>query len=154
MSDQLLGILLGGILTVIGGFAGTAYLRWRDVTREKERTHSDLVAAERIVIHELSQNWSFLKNMIGGEIPPTDLTESSYRSVELVIARHLPKDVRSVVSRTYSFVAPANSIIGKIRATSAKTPEDMGKLSFLCQRTFEANQAMKRHLIETLKDEV
>ena len=154
MSDQLLGILLGGILTVIGGFAGTAYLRWRDVTREKERTHSELVAAERIVIHELSQNWSFLKNMIGGELPPTDLTESSYRSVELVIARYLRKDVRSVVSSAYSFVAPANSIIGKIHATSAKTPVDMGKLSFLCQRTFEANQAMKRHLIETLKDEI
>jgi hypothetical protein len=151
--NELLLVLLGGGLTVVGGFLGTAYLRWRDIRRENREVRDQLIAAIRIVRHELTRNGSYLHSVIVMQAPPTiDLTESNYRSVQLVLARHLPGTVRSAVAFSYTVLPTANDAFEVMRSTAGAT-SPLEALKKIQEYIEMANQLLFDHLTKELKAE-
>jgi hypothetical protein len=95
MYPQLVATLVGGGLTLIGGFAGTLFWRWRDGRQEDRKSTRHLVGAINLVLAELAANHTVLERAVdhsqtGGRLHVLD---HAYRQVELELAERLPATV-------------------------------------------------------------
>jgi len=108
----VVGAIVGGILTVVGGFLGVLWVRKRDEADADKR----FVAAVTIVLDELGVNEINIKHLVGQSVGQLEVYDSAYRSVELILANRLPTDDRRLVAEAY---APLRSRwAGEVRASS------------------------------------
>ena len=97
--------LLGGGLTVVGGFLGALLLRWLDRQAVERRAEQEYHAAAALVSDELAANIETLKVTLGHDpdsIP--ELENAVYRDRQLILAQRLPPDVREALGAAYIYV--------------------------------------------------
>ena len=101
---QLVATLIGGALTLVGGFAGTLFWRWRDHSREEHKSKTQLVGAINIVLSELAANRVILKRAVENQQTVGELrvSDDSYRQVELLLAERLPPTAGLTVFQAYA----------------------------------------------------
>jgi hypothetical protein len=104
MNPQLAGTLVGGALTLIGGFAATLFWRWRDGRREDRKSKRQLAGAINIVLAELAANHAIIERAVEHEQAAGELrvADHSYRQVELVLAERLPATVGQWLFEAYA----------------------------------------------------
>jgi len=110
---MLADILIGGACTLAGGFGGAWFLTWLEGRRESERATKDLNAALLVVAHELTENvaWLDIKLKAPDGATAIPLDESSYRRVQLTLAKELPGPLAHDLGLAYSLVVAAEQHI-------------------------------------------
>lgn len=93
------GVVLGGLLAIAGGLAGSILLGRMDDARERTRSHAQHVAAVRAVVFELSADWVVALHG-GGSLTTT----SAYDTVLLPLFSELPAAVATEVSQAYALI--------------------------------------------------
>ncbi len=97
-------LVLGGLLTVAGGFISNLLLRQRDAALASTQSRKELVGAIRVAYHDMLTNVTLIDEMlrVGHPQPePRHLTGASYRGVEIILARELPKEVYDQLGKAY-----------------------------------------------------
>jgi len=100
--DALAGALVGGVLTGIAGFLGILYVRGKDKADE----HIRFLGAVRVVLDELGANEVNIEALIGQPFGRFEVYDTTYRSVELLLANYVRRDDRRRLAEAY---APARS---------------------------------------------
>src|SRR5437660_526231 len=97
--------LLGGALTIVGGFLATLLIRWLDDRREERRADREFRAAAILVDDELAANLGMLKAAVnsGSTDFAPELQSEVYRAHQLALTLGLPPDVRTSVATAYSW---------------------------------------------------
>jgi len=97
--------LLGGGLTIVGGFAATIFIRWLDDRREDRREDRQFRAAAVLVDDEMKANLSMLQASVNNRSTDyaPELQSEAYQSHRLILALRLPRDVQASVARAYSW---------------------------------------------------
>jgi hypothetical protein len=98
------GVILGGVVTIIGGFAGSIFLARRDDAREQAHQRMEHAAAVKAVVFELSANVIVASAGRGTAIAST----KAYDSLLLPLFHTLPPDVATKVALAY----PLTSVVG------------------------------------------
>lgn len=152
MSEAFWQTVLGGALSVLGGFVGTWFIRWRDGVRDARRRRDKLIAAIRVVRYELSSNAAGIASLISnisGMLLPIDVRDRNYREVQFVLARELPQTLREQVARAYEtmFVATAN--LDAMRKRGGASVEEVKAVRRIGDQMSAANE----YLTKTLKTE-
>jgi MFS family permease len=103
-SAQLLATVIGGAMTLVGGFLGTQFWRWRDHSREERKAKAQLVGAINIVLSELAANRVILKRAVANQQTVGELrvSDDAYRQVELLLAERLPATAGLTVFQAYA----------------------------------------------------
>lgn len=101
--DALAGAIVGGLLTGIAGFLGIVYVRGK----ERDDQHTRFLAAVRVVLDELGANETNIAALIGQAFGRFEVYDSTYRSVELLLANYVRRDDRRLLAQAY---APARSL--------------------------------------------
>jgi len=96
----VVGALLGGVLTVIGGLLATMWLARREDKREEKRQHQRHVTAVRIVVLELKHNVAALiMRATGGR---AEMSSAGISSLAADFYALVPDDLASDVAWAYS----------------------------------------------------
>lgn len=94
------GVILGGVLTIVGGVAGSILLARRDDARERARRRIEHEAAVRAVVFELSANIIVASSGRGTVTAST----KAYDALMSPLYHSLPPDVASKVGLAYSLI--------------------------------------------------
>ena len=109
MTNELLATLLGGTLTLAGGFFGWIGQQAYETMRRRRQARSDLIAAIRLVRYELTTNITFLDGLMHPSAPRirfAELLDTNYRSVQSVFVLGLPDALRTDLANLYSVDIP------------------------------------------------
>jgi hypothetical protein len=101
--DALVGAIVGGVLTGVAGFLGILYVRGKD----KGDEHTRFLAAVTVVLDELGANETNIAALIGQAFGRFEVYDTTYRSVELLLANYVRRDDRRLLAEAY---APARSL--------------------------------------------
>ena len=103
MSDALVGGVVALAGTVIG-FAGAIAIRSLDIRRQEAEARSQLVGYITTVISELAMNHTILSHVVENKSNEGELTvsDSAYRSAELLLARDLTWEALEEVYKAYA----------------------------------------------------
>ncbi len=96
--DALVGAVVGGVLTGVGGFLGIRYVQGRSDKEAEQRFRGALL----IVLDELGVNEINIENLIGQTFGPAEFYDQTYRSVELILATRLRTVDRQLLAATYA----------------------------------------------------
>ena len=102
--EGLIGTVVGGVLSVLGGFFATLWIRSRDNAAVQRRADDEFQAATVVVVDEMNANIATLEVTLHHDqnsIP--ELHDSVYRDRQLVLALRLPPDVRSALADAYIY---------------------------------------------------
>ncbi len=99
--------LVGGILALAGtllGFLGALAIRRLDIRRQEAEARGQLVGYITTVISELAMNHTILSHVVENKSNEGELTvsDSAYRSAELVLARDLTWKALEEVYKAYA----------------------------------------------------
>lgn len=154
MSEAFWQTVLGGALSVLGGFAGTWFIRWRDGVRDARRRRDELIAAIRVVRYELSSNAAGIASLISnlsGMLLPIDVHDRNYREVQFVLARELPAALREQLARAYETMFIATKNLDAMRKRGGGSVEEVKAVQRIGDQMGAANQALHEYLTKTLK---
>jgi hypothetical protein len=104
LDRQLIATLVGGTLTLVGGFAATVFWRWNDLRREERKSKGQLAGAINIVIAELAANHVILERAIASNtgIGQLRVSDNAYSQVELLLAEQLEARAGQALFRAYA----------------------------------------------------
>lgn len=104
MDHQIIATLVGGALTLVGGFIATLFWRWNDLRREVRKSKGRLAGAINIVIAELEANHVILERAIDSNFGLGQLrvSDNAYRQVELLLAERLEARAGQALFRAYA----------------------------------------------------
>ena len=137
--DALAGAIVGGVLTGVAGFLGIRYVR----EKEKADEHTRFLAAVRVVLDELGTNESNIAALIGQAFGRFEVYDTTYRSVELLLANYMRRDDRRLLAEAYAparafwaaeepTTSPANRVglknVGMIVPNQARLTAAVGKM--------------------------
>ncbi len=112
VAGGIVGALIGGAFTVIGGFGGAWLVGWleaRHEEREQVRAHS---AAVRAVFYEMVTIMSGLGTILDSRsYLSTDLPDWAFRSVHMDLIERLPEDIAQRVAFAYSQLHIARHVL-------------------------------------------
>jgi hypothetical protein len=160
LMDGLIGALLGGLLTVVGGFLATMWqakqeeARSRLVREREEDEQADaLVAAIRIVRYELAADAASLASFLKYARLPRPLTDASFRSVQLVIARRLNPELRLEVVKAFNMLPIGMDAAMELSQVAMdKWPHEQREaIELVVKDLDDAGLALRKHLIDDLK---
>lgn len=97
----LLGAITGGVLAIVGAYLANRYLANREAKTAHDSEKHDLAAALRIVRYELVAMCASVDSLLKYNLAdlPTPVTDSAFRSVQLVIARHYTPEYMTPIDR-------------------------------------------------------
>jgi hypothetical protein len=123
--DALVGAIVGGLLAIIGGYLAARYTVRQEKKNKDVDQAEDFAAAVRVVRYELAANTATLDSYLefGGKLVH-DLEDEQFRTVQLVIARRLPENLRVQLIHAYNMIPFA---VGNIEALAAGTSSDTAK---------------------------
>jgi hypothetical protein len=109
----LLDILIGGACTLAGGFGSAWLIVWLERRGDEKRLKDEVLAAVNVTIQELHRNATWLEGKLDapGGASPIRLSDSSYRAVQLLLARGLEVDVVARLGYVYNEVPQAEAIV-------------------------------------------
>jgi hypothetical protein len=96
----VVGALLGGVLTVIGGLLATMWLARREDKREEKRQHQRHVTAVRIVVLELKHNVAAL--IMRAADGRAEMSSAGISSLAADFYSQVPDDLASDVAWAYT----------------------------------------------------
>src|SRR5437588_7307475 len=109
--DQLLGTLVGGVLTIVGGVLGTLLLSRLEQRRERQRQRERHATAVRIVALELpGLGAAHIMNAQGAGLG--QISTAGYDNVAADLYSLLPEDMASDVAFVYMLVRKPASPAG------------------------------------------
>jgi len=95
--DALAGAITGGVLAALGGFLGILYVQ----SRGKKEADAQYQAALLVVLDELAANEANIEHLLTVPFGPDEFYDTSYRSVELILARRLDPPDRQLLAQAY-----------------------------------------------------
>jgi hypothetical protein len=99
----VVGGIIAGATTLIGGFGGAWLIGWLDSKREERQQLRDHGAAVRAVIYELTTILAGLSLILKDKkYVPIDTPDWAYRSVFMVLIARMPEAVAQRVAFAYS----------------------------------------------------
>ena len=153
LMDGLIGAVLGGLLTVIGGFLATRWQAKQEEGRAQQQREDELIAAIRIVRYELAADAASLASFLKYAQLPQALTDTSFRSVQLVIARRLNPKLRVEVVNAFNMLqigVDAATNLGRI-AIDDWPHEQRETIESVVKDLDRAGLALRNHLVNDLK---
>jgi len=97
--ESLVDVVVGGLIAGLGGFLAVVWVRWRDSVAEDRRFQ----AAVLTVLDELKANEVNIEHLLAADgLTTFELHDSTFRSVELLLASHLGPADRNSVADAYA----------------------------------------------------
>jgi hypothetical protein len=147
----ILGSVIGGACTLVGGFGGAWWLgrseRQADAERQAERERLDVTGAITITEYELIENVAWLKGRLlqAASGRPVPLSNAAYRSVQLLLARSLPGDTSTRLAKAYSMIQVAQEHIQHGIDSGGLSPNDIKELNEIKNEMDEARRVIGRY---------
>jgi hypothetical protein len=139
--DALAGAIVGGVLTGVAGFLGILYVR----DKERGDEHTRFLAAVRVVLDELGANETNIAALIGQAFGRFEVYDSTYRSVELLLANNVRRDDRRLLAQAY---APARALW----AAEEPTTSPVNRVGLKNVGMIVPNQARLTAALEKIKE--
>jgi hypothetical protein len=139
--DALAGAIVGGVLTGVAGFLGILYVRGKDRSDE----HTRFLAAVRVVLDELAANETNIAALVGQAFGRFEVYDSTYRSVELLLANYVRRDDRRLLAEAY---APARALW----AAEEPTESPMNRVGLKSAGMIVPNQARLKAAVEKISE--
>jgi hypothetical protein len=150
--DALAGAIVGGVLTGVAGFLGILYVRGKD----KDDEHRRFLAAVTVVLDELGANETNIAALTGQAFGRFEVYETTYRSVELLLANYVRRDDRRLLAEAY---APARALWAAEEPTTSPVNRvglknvgmivpNQARLTAAVEKIREARKALAQYLPE------
>lgn len=105
IAGGIVGALIGGAFTVLGGFGGAWLIGGLESRREEREALRDHGAAVRAVLYELTTTMAGLGTVLDHQVwAQIDTPDWAYRSVHLALIARLPEAVAQRVAYAYTQV--------------------------------------------------
>jgi hypothetical protein len=142
----VIGAVVGGLFTVVGGYFGSQVI----VRRERQREHRELVGAIQLARTEMAGNMALIDFII--QDPKSRhrhrLSEGSYRAIEYVLAAGLPLPLFAWISSVFNQVRTLNALVA---GESNLSKDDIEMLTESKVRLRGANALLRDYLTKVLK---
>ena len=147
----IIGALVGGIFTLLGGRYGSLLL----VNGEQQRQRNELVGAIQVTRSEIARNIASITDQIDKDLGALNiqLFDSSYRSLEPALAAGLPMPLFGWIGIVNNQLVRVQSIIDRARLNpeGGMSNNEIMDIRDLRERLVRLNRLLLRYLRETLK---
>ena len=151
--DALIGAIIGGLLTIVGGYLAAAYTLGREKKNREQDQLEDFAAAIRIVRYELATDATSIDVYLkaGGQLVH-ELGDSQFRSVQIVLARRLPLELRLEVVHAYSMLPFATGNVAFIASGTSSDPKKAREvIESVMKDLTDAGEGLRLYLVNVLK---
>lgn len=103
MSDTLFGAIAGGVIAVVGGFAGAWFIRWRDDKRANRERIVRRVGTINVLLSELAENHTNLELRMNSATGRTrmDVYDRAFNDSQAFMARELSSRAWELLFKAY-----------------------------------------------------
>ena len=150
----IIGALIGGTLTVVGGYLAASYTLGQEKKSKQQDALEDLAAATRVVRYELATNATTIDGWLqrGQGKLTHDLVDTQFKSVQLLMARRLPQKLRIQLVHAYTMLPFATGNIAFLESGTSSDPQKAkGVIASVRDDQSNACEALRLYLVNDLK---
>jgi hypothetical protein len=131
MAD-FIGVLAGGICTLMGGFGGAWLLARMERRNQSRLEEEELFGALSVTGYEIVENIAWIESFVTAPRAFESLTlaDDGYRSARLTLAKKLAVDLSDRLASTYAKLPPAQADINLGTQTGDATETQIASLTY------------------------